>query len=99
MRIRTPLRVNTKMRQTEYGGWFFVLSTSPMLNCTSLMSMPEIEREVILATRMDEIQKFQDKRNLEALYRAQRGDSENVAKAAKSMPIPFGIFFTLSFFG
>ena len=70
-----------------------------MFNCTSLMSMPEIEREVILATRMDEIQKFQDKRNLEALYRAQRGDSENVAKAAKSMPIPFGIFCTLSFFG
>ncbi|THH04540.1 hypothetical protein EW145_g5445 [Phellinidium pouzarii] len=48
-----------------------------------LMELPEIERENILAARQEEMQRVQDKRNLEKMLRAQHGDSENVSKSAK----------------
>ncbi|CCM01841.1 uncharacterized protein FIBRA_03911 [Fibroporia radiculosa] len=49
-----------------------------------LMQMSEIEREDILAQRQEEMQRIQDKRNLDQMLQAQsgRGD-ENVSKAAK----------------
>ncbi|KAH8104439.1 plus-3-domain-containing protein [Phellopilus nigrolimitatus] len=46
-----------------------------------LMQLPEIERENILAQRLEEMQLIQDKRNLDQMLRAQRED--NVSKAAK----------------
>ncbi|KZT28301.1 plus-3-domain-containing protein [Neolentinus lepideus HHB14362 ss-1] len=51
-----------------------------------LLSMPEIEREEILAQRLEEMQRNQDKRNLEQMLRAQRNggvESDSVARAAK----------------
>ena len=47
------------------------------------MQLPEIEREAILAQRLEELQRVQDKRNLDQIIRAQRGDTDGVAKAAK----------------
>ncbi|KAI5120538.1 hypothetical protein M0805_004546 [Coniferiporia weirii] len=48
-----------------------------------LMQLPEIERENILAQRQEEIQRVVDKRNLDQMLRLQRGDADNVSKAAK----------------
>ncbi|OJA11412.1 hypothetical protein AZE42_05742 [Rhizopogon vesiculosus] len=48
-----------------------------------LLSMPEIEREDILAGRQEELMRIQDKRKLHEMLQAQSGDSENVSKAAK----------------
>ena len=45
--------------------------------------MPEIEREAILAQRLEELQHIQDKRNLDQMLRAQRGEADSVSKAAK----------------
>lgn len=47
------------------------------------MQLPEIERENILAQRQEEIQRVVDKRNLDQMLRLQRGDADNVSKAAK----------------
>lgn len=51
-----------------------------------LMMMTELDREVILAQRLEERQRIVDKQNLEQLLRAQNaqsGDPEGVSKAAK----------------
>lgn len=47
--------------------------------------MSEIDRENILGERLEELQRIQDKRNLEQMLKAQNKgvDSENVSKAAK----------------
>lgn len=47
------------------------------------MQLPEIEREATIAQRLEELQRIQDKRNLDQMLRAQRGEPEVVAKAAK----------------
>ena len=49
------------------------------------MQMSEVEREAILAQRQEEMQRIQDKRNLDQMLKAQRGEGENVSKAAKRM--------------
>ena len=47
--------------------------------------MPEIEREDILAQRQEEMQRIQDKRNLDQMFRDRTGGADDsVAKAAKS---------------
>ena len=49
-----------------------------------LLAMPEIEREDILAQRQDELQRIQDKRNLEQMLRERSGVMDDtVSKAAK----------------
>ncbi|KAH7919395.1 plus-3-domain-containing protein [Leucogyrophana mollusca] len=51
-----------------------------------LLSKSEIEREEILAQRSEEMQRIQDKRNLDAMLKAQKerpGDSDSIAKTAK----------------
>ncbi|KAG9101765.1 hypothetical protein FRC06_002676 [Ceratobasidium sp. 370] len=52
-----------------------------------LLDMPETEREDILAQRLEEMQRFQDKVNLDKMLKAQKGSpdghSDSVAKAAK----------------
>ncbi|KAI0061235.1 hypothetical protein BV25DRAFT_1917187 [Artomyces pyxidatus] len=49
-----------------------------------LMELPEIEREEVLAQRLEEMQRIQDKRNLDQMLKAQKGgDGESVSKAAK----------------
>jgi hypothetical protein len=46
--------------------------------------MPEIEREEVIAQRLEEIQRITDKRNLDQMLKAQKdGDGDSVAKAAK----------------
>ena len=49
-----------------------------------LLAMSEIEREEILAQRQEDLQKLKDKRNLDQMFKAQRGgDPDAVSKAAK----------------
>jgi RNA polymerase-associated protein RTF1 len=51
-----------------------------------LLQMSEIEREEILSQRLEELQRAQDKKNLDAMLREQSGksmDPDSVAKAAK----------------
>ncbi|GBE89807.1 RNA polymerase-associated protein [Sparassis crispa] len=50
-----------------------------------LMQMSEIEREELLAQRQEEMQRIQDKRNLDQMLKAQsgHGGEESVSKAAK----------------
>ena len=51
------------------------------------MEMTEIEREDILAQRQEEIQRIQDKRNLDQMLRDRTGaGDDSVAKAAKRLP-------------
>ncbi|EGO26839.1 hypothetical protein SERLADRAFT_464355 [Serpula lacrymans var. lacrymans S7.9] len=50
------------------------------------MQMSEIEREGVLAQRLEEMQRVQDKRNLDQMLKAQKdraGDFDTVSKAAK----------------
>jgi RNA polymerase-associated protein RTF1 len=52
-----------------------------------LLELPEIEREEILAGRLEEMQRLQDQRNLDAMLRVQKGQApdleDSVAKSAK----------------
>jgi RNA polymerase-associated protein RTF1 len=46
--------------------------------------MPEIEREEVLAQRLEVLQRTKDKRNLDQMLKAQKaGDGDSIAKAAK----------------
>lgn len=50
------------------------------------MDLNEIDREEILAQRLEEMQRLQDKRSLDQMLREQRGeaaDPDAVSKAAK----------------
>ena len=42
----------------------------------SLSTLPEIERENILAGRLEEMQKFKDSQNLDAMYRMAGGGGD-----------------------
>ncbi|KAH9052380.1 plus-3-domain-containing protein [Lactarius vividus] len=49
-----------------------------------LLEMPEIEREEVLAQRLEELQRITDKRNLDQMLKAQKaGDGDSIVKAAK----------------
>ncbi|TDL27841.1 plus-3-domain-containing protein [Rickenella mellea] len=49
-----------------------------------LLEMSEIDREDVLAQRQEELQRIQDKRNLDQMLKAQRGEiDDSVSKAAK----------------
>ncbi|KAI9456073.1 plus-3-domain-containing protein [Russula earlei] len=49
-----------------------------------LLEMPEIEREELIAQRLEELQRITDKRNLDQMVKAQKdGDGDSVSKAAK----------------
>ncbi|PSR75690.1 hypothetical protein PHLCEN_2v8981 [Hermanssonia centrifuga] len=48
-----------------------------------LMQKSEIDREDILAQRLEEMQRIQDKRNLDQMLRERTGGDETVSKAAK----------------
>lgn len=48
--------------------------------------MPEMEREEVLAQRQEELQRIQDKRNLDQMFKAMKeggADEDSVSKAAK----------------
>jgi hypothetical protein len=46
--------------------------------------MREIEREEVIAERLEELQRITDKRNVDQMLKAQKdGDGDSVAKAAK----------------
>lgn len=63
----------------------------------SLLSMSEVEREDILAQRQEEMQRIQDKRNLDQMFRDRTGGTaDSVAKAAKSKWASI-ILYTLDF--
>ena len=55
--------------------------------------MPEIEREGILEQRLEEMQRFQDARNLDQMVKAQKGGEAEAAKTPKRVysPIDTGI--------
>ncbi|KAH9972582.1 hypothetical protein BGW80DRAFT_1313604 [Lactifluus volemus] len=54
------------------------------LDRQSLLGMPEIEREEVIAQRLEELQRIMDKRNLDQMVKAQKGgEGDSVAKAAK----------------
>lgn len=56
-----------------------------------LLEMSEIEREELLAQRQEEMQRIQDKRNLDQMLKAQSGHTEDsVSKAAKRESPPAG---------
>ena len=58
---------------------------TPLVLCVRLLDMPEVEREEILAQRQEELQRIQDKRNLDQMFRDHTGGGEeSVSKAAKS---------------
>ncbi|KAI6115353.1 hypothetical protein EDD16DRAFT_1595144 [Pisolithus croceorrhizus] len=51
-----------------------------------LLAMPEVEREAILAERLEQMQKIQDRRKLQEMIRQQKSssnDADSVSKAAK----------------
>ncbi|KAI0265372.1 hypothetical protein BC834DRAFT_843621 [Gloeopeniophorella convolvens] len=49
-----------------------------------ILEMPEIQREELLAQRSEEVQRITDKRNLDQMFKAQKGgEGDSVAKAAK----------------
>ncbi|CAE6452650.1 unnamed protein product [Rhizoctonia solani] len=60
-----------------------------------LLEMPETEREDILSQRMEEMQRFQDKVNLDRMLKAQKGSpdapGDSVAKAAKRKHTSIGV--------
>jgi hypothetical protein len=63
-----------------------------------LMQLPEIEREDILAELQEEMQRIQDKRDLEQMLKDQgnrNGDPDSVSKAAKRLFIS-ALFISLS---
>ena len=45
--------------------------------------MPEIEREGILEQRLEEMQRFQDARNLDQMVKAQKGGEAEPSKTPK----------------
>ena len=45
--------------------------------------MPEIEREGILEQRLEEMQRFQDARNLDQMVKAQKGGEADASKVPK----------------
>ncbi|KAA1472016.1 plus-3-domain-containing protein [Dentipellis sp. KUC8613] len=56
-----------------------------------LMEMPEIQREELLAQRLEEMQRIQDKRNLDQMLKAQQGsEGDSVARAAKRQHVVRG---------
>ena len=48
-----------------------------------LLAMPEIEREGILEQRLEEMQRFQDARNLDQMVKAQKGVETEASKVPK----------------
>ncbi|KAI0342517.1 plus-3-domain-containing protein [Trametopsis cervina] len=48
-----------------------------------LLSLPEVEREDVLAQRQEELQRIQDKRNLDQMFKNRTGGDGSVSKAAK----------------
>ena len=53
-----------------------------------IQQLSEIERENILAQRMEEVQRLEDKRNLDQMLRAQRTGDDAVSRAAKRKRSP-----------
>jgi len=56
------------------------------------MALSEFEREATLAQRQEEMQRIQDKRNLDQMLKEQtsrNGDRDSVSKAAKRSFPPF----------
>lgn len=72
------------MKQTEPGGERDH-SVAALSDICRLLQMHEIEREELLATRQEELQRLKDKHNLDHMLKAQSGnaDSEHVSQAAK----------------
>lgn len=47
------------------------------------MQMSEVEREAILGERLEEMQRIIDKREVDKMFKEQKGGDDSVAKAAK----------------
>jgi hypothetical protein len=49
----------------------------PLLTLRRLESMPEMERETILAAREEEMQRYKDSAQLDAMFRGAMGDDDD----------------------
>ena len=96
--IHIRLRTNTLTKKIGSGMIFgCVAQILFYLETLRLLSMSEIEREGILAQRQEDLQKLKDKRNLDQMFKAQRGgDPDAVSKAAKRM-ISSGAYIELTY--
>lgn len=76
-RTRTRWKANMWTRTTAISKAWAI----PLKNFTepraSLDNLPEIERENILASRQEEIQKFKDSMALDAMFRAANDDADD----------------------
>ena len=66
----------------------------PTLQLNRLLGMSEIARENILAERLEQMQKIQDRRKLQEMIKQQKnasGDADAVAKAAKRADNAFSL--------
>jgi len=57
--------------------------------------MPEIEREGILEQRLEEMQRFQDARNLDQMVKAQKGGEAETSKVPKRARLSMDTIFLL----
>jgi len=94
-----------KMIRTGIGEFYARVPAAQFLTIHSIMNssngrllaMSEIEREAILAERLEQMQKIQDRRKLQEMLRQQKGasnDADSVAKAAKRIQFFFFFFCT-----
>ena len=91
--ILTLTRVSTLMQRTRNSPSYPLLVLQRLLIISpwcSLLSLPEIKREEILAERSEEKRRLQEKRLLAQMVKAQKGsggmaglDDDSVARAAK----------------
>jgi hypothetical protein len=72
--------------------WLQGLRALELTYVLRLLALSEIEREDILAQRLEEMQRILDKRNLDQMLRQQtgggKGDDDSPSKAAKSASLP-----------
>ena len=85
-RTHTHSKESSRTRTTEQSEWCGFWSVASVLTLSRLMTMSEVEREAILASRQEEMQRFTDKRQLDLMLKLQSGrggSEETVSKAAK----------------
>lgn len=67
-----------RTRQIELGGGYNV-DVVTLSDIIRLLQLPEVEREAVLAARLEELQRYQDKVNLENMLKAQSGGGDELA--------------------
>lgn len=81
-----------RARQIELGGGYNV-DVVTLSDIIRLLQLPEVEREAVLAARLEELQRYQDKVNLENMLKAQSGGGDELANQKRV------ILFSLKYLG